>query len=124
MGKSCMMADIDHLDIVPRAETLNTVPGQPVMLQLGCVPAYALTVRYSAPLCDTRAAPLSFSPHLWLPCQVHKTQALSIKHVVRGCLQGVFAQVRPFFGISPNLCWCAEHLVIKQKRLPRDKSTS
>ena len=56
LGKSGMMADIDHLDIVPRAETLNTVPGQPVMLQLGCVPAYALTVRSSAPLCDVRAA--------------------------------------------------------------------
>ena len=55
LGKSGMMADIDHLDVVPRAETLNTVPGQPVMLQLGCVPAYALTVRYSASLCVMRA---------------------------------------------------------------------
>ena len=25
---------------------------------------------------------------------VHKTQALSIKHIVRGCIEGVFAQVK------------------------------
>ena len=35
------------------------------MLQLSVVPAYALTI--------------------------HKTQALSIKHVVCGCLEGIFA---------------------------------
>ena len=48
-----------------RGETLNA-PGNPVMLQMGFGPAYGLTV--------------------------HKTQALSIKHIVRGCLEGVFAQ--------------------------------
>ena len=41
------------------------VRGEPVMLQLSIVPAYALTI--------------------------HKTQALSIKHIVRGSLEGIFA---------------------------------
>ena len=48
-----------------RQETLTACQGQPVLVQLPLVPSYALTV--------------------------HKTQALSIKHVVRGCLEGVFA---------------------------------
>ena len=54
------------MDIGVRQETLITMPGQPVLVQLPLIPAYALTV--------------------------HKTQALSIKHVVRGCIEGVFAQ--------------------------------
>ena len=62
MGKTELMADVDHLDVVPRAESLNTVPGQPVMLQLGVVPAYALTVRYLASLCDTRVVQLLLPP--------------------------------------------------------------
>ena len=56
----------DHMDIGVRQETLITMPGQPVLVQLPLIPAYALTV--------------------------HKTQALSIKHIVRGCIEGVFAQ--------------------------------
>ena len=47
-----------------RQENLN-IRGEPIMLQLSLVPAYALTV--------------------------HKTQALSIKHLVLGCLEGCFA---------------------------------
>ena len=47
-----------------RQENLN-IRGDPIMLQLSLVPAYALTV--------------------------HKTQALSIKHLVLGCLEGCFA---------------------------------
>ena len=47
------------MDIGVRQETLITMPGQPVLVQLPLIPAYALTV--------------------------HKTQALSIKHIVRGC---------------------------------------
>ena len=54
------------MDISCRTETLITMPGQPVLVQLPLIPAYALTV--------------------------HKTQALSIKHIVRGCIEGVFAQ--------------------------------
>ena len=56
------------MDIGVRQETLITMPGQPVLVQLPLIPAYALTV--------------------------HKTQALSIKHIVRGCIEGVFAQVK------------------------------
>ena len=54
------------MDISVRQETLIAMPGQPVLVQLPLIPAYALTV--------------------------HKTQALSIKHIVRGCIEGVFAQ--------------------------------
>ena len=49
-----------------RQETITSIRGEPVLLQLPVVPCYALTV--------------------------HKTQALSIKHLVLGCLEGVFAQ--------------------------------
>ena len=66
LQKKEMHPDIDHMDVTARQETLANVIGQPVILQLPLVPCYALTV--------------------------HKTQALSIKHVVRGCLEGVFAQ--------------------------------
>ena len=64
MSKREMMPDMDFMDLGPRQETLN-IRGEPIMLQLCVVPAYALTV--------------------------HKTQALSIKHLVLGCLEGVFA---------------------------------
>jgi len=57
--------DVDHVDVQARQETLTKCQGQPVLVQLPLVPSYALTV--------------------------HKTQALSIKHAVRGCLEGVFA---------------------------------
>ena len=65
MSKSEMVPDVDHMDIQVRHETLTTIPGQPVMLQLPLVPSYALTI--------------------------HKTQALSIRHNVFGCLEGIFA---------------------------------
>ena len=60
-----LFPDKDHIDVIARMETLVAVPGQPVLLQVPVVPCYGLTV--------------------------HKTQSLSIKHVVRGCLEGVFA---------------------------------
>ena len=63
LQKREMFPDIDHVDVPARPETLSSVPGLPVLLQVPVVPSYALTV--------------------------HKTQALSIKHVVRGCLEGV-----------------------------------
>ena len=62
------------MDIGVRQETLTTMPGQPVLVQLPLIPAYALTV--------------------------HKTQALSIKHIVRGCIEGVFAQGQVYVLIS------------------------
>ena len=55
---------MDFMDLGARQETLN-IRGEPILLQLCVVPAYALTV--------------------------HKTQTLSIKHLVLGCLEGVFA---------------------------------
>ena len=53
-----LLPDIDFMDCLVRQENLN-IRGEPIMLQLGLVPAYALTV--------------------------HKTQSLSIKHIVLGC---------------------------------------
>jgi hypothetical protein len=64
LSKQELFSVVDHIDIQPRGESLR-VRGEPVMLQLSIVPAYALTI--------------------------HKTQALSIKHIVRGSLEGIFA---------------------------------
>ena len=44
MSKTEMLSDIDFLDITVRSETLSNVPGAPVQIQLGVVPAYALTL--------------------------------------------------------------------------------
>ena len=63
LNKRELFPDVDHIDVTARQETLAAFPGQPALLQLPIVPSYALTV--------------------------HKTQALSIKDVVRGCLEGV-----------------------------------
>ena len=52
------------MDLGARNESLN-IRGEPILMQLCVVPAYALTV--------------------------HKTQALSIKHLVLGALEGIFA---------------------------------
>ena len=66
LSKREMFPDIDHMDVMARQETITSIRGEPVLLQSPVVPCYALTV--------------------------HKTQALSIKHLVLGCLEGVFAQ--------------------------------
>ena len=65
MSKREMFADIDHMDVTARQESL-AVRGDAILLQLPLVPAYALTI--------------------------HKTQALSIRHLVLGCIEGIFAQ--------------------------------
>ena len=65
LAKPEMLPDVDHMDVGARQENL-AVRGEPVLLQLCVVPCYALTI--------------------------HKTQSLSIPHIVRGCLEGVFAQ--------------------------------
>ena len=57
--------EIDFMDVAPRQETLTAIAGYPVMLQMPLQPCYGLTV--------------------------HKVQALSIKHIVRGCLEGACA---------------------------------
>lgn len=59
--------------MTPRAETLQT-RGEPVLYQLTLVPSYALTV--------------------------HKTQAMSIKHVVLGSLEGIFALGQVYVPVS------------------------
>ena len=64
MCKREMYPDIDHMDVTARQESL-AVRGEPILLQLPLNPCYALTI--------------------------HKTQALSIAHLVLGCLEGVFA---------------------------------
>lgn len=74
LSKAEMQPDIDHMDITARQETLVNVAGLPVLLQEPLVPCYALTV--------------------------HKTQALSIRHVVRGCLEGIFAQGQLYVLVS------------------------
>ena len=52
------------MDLGARNESLN-IRGEPILMQLCVVPAYALTV--------------------------HKTQALSIKHLAFGAVEGMFA---------------------------------
>ena len=73
LNKAEMLPDVDHMDIGARQENL-AVRGEPIMLQLCVVPAYALTI--------------------------HKTQALSIKHLVIGCLEGVFAMGQVYVLVS------------------------
>ena len=62
LTKPEMLPEIHFMDVGARQESL-AVRGEPILLQLRVVPAYALTV--------------------------HNTQALSLKHVVIGCLEGV-----------------------------------
>ena len=65
LAKAEMMPDVDFMDVTCRQETLVTIPGAPVLLQEPLVPCYGLTI--------------------------HKTQALSLRHIVHGCLEGTFA---------------------------------
>ena len=44
LKKEELLADIDHMDIQVRQETLTNVQGQPVLVQLPIIPCYALTV--------------------------------------------------------------------------------
>lgn len=65
LNKLEMFPDIDHMDVNARKETITHIRGNPVLVQVPVVPCYSLAV--------------------------HKTQALSIKHLVLGRLEGVFA---------------------------------
>ena len=60
MHKQELFPDIDMIDVSARQENL-AVRGEPILLQLPVTPAYALTI--------------------------HKTQSLSMKCIVRGCLE-------------------------------------
>ena len=46
LRKDELFPDVDHIDIQPRAEGLRA-RGEPIMLQLSLVPAYALTIHNS-----------------------------------------------------------------------------
>ena len=64
-NKKYFLPQVDFLDIEPRKEVVATAKGKPSMLQLTIQPAYCLTI--------------------------HKVQALTIRHDVNGCLEGMFA---------------------------------
>ena len=105
-NKNELLADVDHIDVTSRPESMSTVPGCPVMLQLGTVPAYALTVHKTQVCCVVKHKilrnPFFCLKLIWSLTSFTKgphentRQALSIKHIVRGCLEGIFAQVRVF----------------------------
>ena len=57
--------NIDFIDMEPRKEVIPSARGKPSMPQLPFQPAYCSTI--------------------------HKVQALTIRHDVHGCLEGVFA---------------------------------
>ena len=73
-NKAHFLPDIDFLDLVPRKESVPAAKGQPLMLQLQLQPAYCLTN--------------------------HKVQALTIRHQVDGCLEGVFAHGQIYVQVS------------------------
>ena len=62
--KDELLQEVDFKDVLARPEGLKGCSGA-AMVQLPLQPAYGLTV--------------------------HKVQALTIAHIVRGCLEGVFA---------------------------------
>jgi len=73
------------MDIHPRQENL-IAKGEPILLQLSMVPAYACHRSKLARLLSLQCVHYCFAftaPRL----TVHKTQALSIKHIVKGCLE-------------------------------------
>ena len=74
MSLSEMLPDVHYMDVTARQETIAGARGEPILLQLCVVPAYALTV--------------------------HKVQALSIQHLVFGCLEGTFAQGHVYVLVS------------------------
>ena len=109
LKKPEMIPDVDHMDVTARQETLVTIPGQPVLLQIPLVPAYALTIveliiHHACNsllfacmffLCAAKTK-YSFVLHMGSfanPCSVciilinriHKTQALHSLRVGEGC---------------------------------------
>ena len=73
-NKSHFLPEVDFLDIAPRREEVKTARGAPTMLQLTLQPAYALTI--------------------------HKVQSLTIRDIVHGCLEGMFAHGQIYVLIS------------------------
>ena len=64
-SKRYFLPQVDFLDVEPKKEVVATAKGKPSMLQLTLQPGYCLSI--------------------------HKVQALTIRHDVHGCLEGVFA---------------------------------
>ena len=64
-NKEEVLQQVDFMDIVPKKEVVANARGKPSLLQLTVQPAYCLTI--------------------------HKAQALTIRHRVDGCLEGMFA---------------------------------
>ena len=69
---------LDHMDVTARQESL-AIRGDAILLQIPLVPSYALTV--------------------------HKVQALSIKHLVLGCIERIFAQGQVYVGWRYTMCF-------------------
>ena len=59
LAKKELMADIDHVDVTARAETMNTVPTQPVMLQVLCAPCVISDSKGPPYICFCHACALS-----------------------------------------------------------------
>ena len=47
LSKREMFPDLDHMDVMARQETITSIRGEPVLLQLPVVACYALTVHKS-----------------------------------------------------------------------------
>ena len=73
-SQTYFLPGIDFMDLLPRRESVPAAKGQPLMLQLQLQPAYNLTN--------------------------HKVQALTIRHQVDGCLEGVFAHGQIYVQVS------------------------
>ncbi len=73
LGHAQLLPEADFMDITPRAENL-AIRGEPVLLQVCCVPAYAITI--------------------------HKSQAMSVAFTLRGSLEGIFAHGQLYVLIS------------------------
>ncbi len=58
----------------------------------GALLRYLAAIIYFLLLGRPSACPVRFSDVATKAMTIHKTQALSIKYIVRGCLEGVFAQ--------------------------------
>ena len=86
--KTGLLPDVDHVDAQVRPETLRS-RDEPVILQLPLVPCYAQTI--------------------------HKTQALSIKHIVRGCVEGVVAFGQVYVLVSlPGRLFSNGHIMLRR----------
>ena len=78
-NKPHFLPEIDFLDITPKRESVPAARGKPLMLQLQVQPAYNLTN--------------------------HKVQALTIRHQVDGCLEGIFAHGQVYIALRCTILY-------------------